>query len=403
MNKSTFFTGQPIFSQLVKLIPKGQVDRIAKYSGANRYCKKFDTWHHLLTMLYGTYQHCTSLREITTGMSACEGRLQSLNFRHFTRRSTFADANKRRDAEVFENIYQMLFSRLSPFLPDSRLKGSVFKKLHIIDSTSISLFNDIFKGPGRNPVNGKKKGGLKIHMAVRSHEDVPYLIRITSAATSDTVFTKGMQLPKGSYVVFDKGYHSHKQYNEFHKNGVFWITRPRYNSVITVIKNSGVNEKEKELGILKDEQIIMGHANKNIIKVKCRMITFWDKVNKRTFVFITNNNRIKASTIAAIYKQRWQIETLFKRLKQNMPLQYFLGEDPNAIKIQVWCTLIADLLLKIATHGIQRSWAFSNLSSLIRLHLMNYTDLRKFLNNPEKARISTPGPDNEQQLTLFSG
>lgn len=403
MNKSTFFTGQPIFSQLVKLIPKGQVDCIARHSGANRYCKKFDTWHHLLTMLYSSYQHCTSLREITTGMSACEGRLQSLNLRHFTRKSTFSDANKRRDAEVFENIYQMVFSRLSPLLPDSRLKGTVFKKLTIIDSTSISLFNDIFKGPGRNPVNGKKKGGLKVHMAVRSHQDVPYLIRITSAATSDTVFTKGMQLPKGSYAVFDKGYHSHKQYNEFHKNGVFWITRPRYNSVITVIKNSDVNEKEKELGVLKDEQIIMGHANKNIVKVKCRRITFWDKVNKRTFEFITNNNRVKASTIAAIYKQRWQIETLFKRLKQNMPLQYFLGENENAIKIQIWCTLLADLLLKVATHGIQRSWAFSNLSSLIRLHLMNYTDLKKFLNNPEKARISMPMPDDKQQLTLFSG
>lgn len=403
MNKSTFFTGQPIFSQLIKLIPKGQVDRIARQAHANRYCKKFDTWHHLITMLYCCYQHCTSLREITTGMSACEGRLQSLNLKYFTRKSTFSDANTRRDAQVFESIYQMVYSRLGPSLPDSRLKGSVFKKLYIIDSTSISLFNEIFKGAGRNPVNGKKKGGLKVHMAVQSKQDVPCLIRITSAATNDTVFTKGIQLPKGSYVVFDKGYHSHSQYNEFDKQGIYWITRPRHNSVIEVVKQNPVSEKEKELGVLNDEQIIMGHRSNAIIKVKCRRINYWDSVNKRRFEFITNNTRLKANAVANIYKQRWQIEILFKRLKQNMPLQYFLGDNENAIKIQIWCTLLADLLLKAATGGIKRSWSFSNLSSLIRLHLMNYTNLKKFLNNPEKAKISMPLTINRQQLALFSG
>ncbi len=217
MNKSTFFTGQPIFSQLIKLLSKRDVDRIARQYGANRYCKKFDTWHHLLSMLYSSYQHCTSLREVTTGMSACEGRLQSVNLQHFTRKSTFSDANRRRDAVVFESIYQMAYKRLSPILADSHLKGSVFKKLTIIDSTTISLFSNIFKGAGRNPVNGKKKGGLKVHMAVQSGHDVPSLIRITSAATNDIVFTKGIQLPKGSYVVFDKGYNSHSQYNNLIK------------------------------------------------------------------------------------------------------------------------------------------------------------------------------------------
>ncbi len=403
MNKSTFFTGQPIFSQLIKLIPKSEVERIARQNASNRYCKKFDTWHHLITMLYSCYQHCTSLREVTTGMSACEGRLQSLNLRHFTRKSTFSDANKRRDAQVFENIYQMLYRRLSPNLPDSRMKGSVFKKLFIIDSTTISLFSNIYKGVGPSFLNGKKKGGLKIHMAVQSSQDVPCFIRITSGATDDKVFAKQIQLPKGSYAVFDKGYHSYRYYNELHKNGVSWITRPRYNTAIKVTGECAVNETEYDLGVRKDEQILMGHPDKHIIKVTCRRITFYDSLNKRTFEFITNNYRVKASTVAAIYKQRWQIELLFKRLKQNMPLQYFLGDNQNAIQIQIWCTLIADLLLKAATRGIKRSWAFSNLSSLIRLHLMNYTDLKRFLNNPEKAKILMPIVDTKGQLQLFSG
>lgn len=403
MNKSNFFTGQPIFSQLVRMIPKKEVRRISQEGGADRYCKKFDTWHHLVTMLYSSYQHCTSLREISTGMSACEGRLQSLDIRHFTKKSTFSDANKRRDATVFANIYYMLYKRWNQYLPDSRLQGSVFKKLIIIDSTTISLFNDIFRGVGPKALNGKKKGGLKVHMAVQSSHDVPYLIRISAGATDDRIFAKNVQLPRGSYVVFDKGYHSYKLYTDFNQMGVSWVSRPRYNTAIKVVSQSAVNKKEHDLGVRKDENIIMGHKEKHILKVPCRRITFYDSSNSRTFEFITNNRRIKASTVASIYKQRWQIELLFKRLKQNRQLQYFIGDNQNAIKIQIWCTLIADLLLKLATQGIKRNWSFSNLSSLIRLHLMNYTDLKKFLNNPEKARITMPVENPNHQLQLFSG
>ena len=175
----------------------------------------------------------------------------------------------------------------------------------IIDSTTISLFNDIFKGPGRNPVNGRKKGGVKVHMAVRATQDVPCLIKITKAAANDVTFTRGMQLPKGSYVVFDKGYHSHRFYNELDSKGVFWITRPRGNGVIEVEATNTIGDRESAAGILKDEKVIMGHpGNPNIIKVRCRRITFYDKVNNKKFEFITNNLRIKASTIAMIYKQR---------------------------------------------------------------------------------------------------
>lgn len=404
MNKSTFFTGQPVFSQLIKLIPRYEVDRISRLMLSDRYCKKFDTWHHLLTMLFSCYQHCTSLREIETGMVACEGRLQSMGIKHFPRKSTFSDANRTRKAEVFEALYQMLYKRLNPSLPDSRLKGTVFSKLTIIDSTTISLFNDIYKGPGRQAANGKKKGGVKVHMAVCASHDVPLLVRITAAATNDVTFTRGLRLAKGSYVVFDKGYHSHQLYLELDKQAVSWITRSRNNGVMQVTGQNVVEDKEAISGVIKDELVTMGHpGNNNIAKVNCRRITFFDKSNNRTFEFITNNYRIKASTVAAIYKQRWQIELLFKRLKQNMQLQYFLGDNANAIQIQIWCTLIADLLLKAITNGIKRSWSFSNLCSLIRLHLMNYTDIKRFLNNPEKAKIARYEAEKNMQPTLFSG
>lgn len=402
MNKSSFFSGQPVFSQLIRFIRKRDVDQIAREFKADRYCKKFDTWHHLVTMLYSSFQHCTSLREVSTGMTACEGRLQSLNVKHFTRRSTLSDANERRSADVFEAIYHKVYAQASTFLSDSRMKGGIFKKLTIIDSTTISLFNDVLKGPGRKDINGKKKGGLKVHMAIQSTHDVPSLVTITSAATSDQIFTPMIQLAKGSYVVFDRGYNSYAQFNRFTDEGVYWITRPRNNGSIEVVNTQVVNESESARGILKDENIIMGHPATHIEKVRCRRIFYRDPVDNKIFEYITNNYRINASTVAAIYKQRWQIELLFKRLKQNMPLQYFLGDNVNAIKVQIWCTLLADLLLKIATCGIKRRWAFSNLASLIRLHLMNYTDLKKFLNNPDKAKIMMPIAVPTLQTTLFS-
>ena len=205
MNKSTFFTGQPILAQLIKYIDRSTVERISKEEKSDHYCKKFKTWQHLTTMLYTVYQHCNSLREVSTGMLACEGRLQSIGHTHFVRRSTLSDANIRRSSTVFEKIFNATYNKLSPLLPDSHLKGSVFKKLYIIDSTTIGLFQEILKAAGREPSNGKRKGGVKIHMAVKATEDVPGLVMISSSASHDGTFLSKIKSPPGSYIVFDKG------------------------------------------------------------------------------------------------------------------------------------------------------------------------------------------------------
>ena len=147
----------------------------------------------------------------------------------------------------------------------------------------------------------------------------------------------------------------------------------------------------------------MGSPKKQILKVRCRLIQFYDEITNKQLSFITNNFQWKASKVAAIYKRRWQIELLFKRLKQNTTLEYFLGDNENAIKIQIFCSLIADLLLKLATARIKRQWAHSNLASLIRLHLMNYTRLVDFLENPYKCNISDPVPINQLKLFEMSG
>ncbi len=352
-------------------------------------------------MLYSCFQNCTTLREVSTGIRACGGRLKHLSIQVFPPKSTLSDANRKRSNLVFEEIFYQVYNHLRRFLPDSRMvKGDILNKLFIIDSTTITLFKNILKAAGRPPKNGKKKGGVKVHMMINAAEDVPSLVRITSAATNDTKFFKFLnRLKAGSFAVFDKGYTGFYQLIKLTKNEINWVTRQRSNSIVTVKSNRKITKEEKDNGICKDDQVILGHKNKEE-KIHCRRIIFYDKEKNRTLTFITNNNDLTALEIADIYKQRWQIELLFRRLKQNMQLDYFLGDNENAIKLQIWCTLIADLLLKAATCGIRRRWSFSNLAAIVRLHLMNYTNLKSFLNKPDRTPIYNPLPESEYQLKL---
>lgn len=399
MNKSTFFTGQPIFSQLIKLIPRSIISRAALNNNSDRYCKKFDTYHHLTTMLYCSYQHCTSLREVVSGMGACEGRLQSLGITHLPARSTLSEANMRRSYQTFEQIYYSLYKRYKSFLPDSRM-DELSRRLVIIDSTTISLFQEILKGAGIRGLNGRKKGGIKVHTAIRANEDVPFLLRFSSSASADVSFLKHVHLPKGSVVVMDRGYNSYKKFHEWSSAGIDWVTRLRADSKYEVLNERPVTDQQRLLGVRGDQDIKLGFKNNVIQQVDARIVRYYDQENHREFAFMTNNRTWDPYKIAEIYRRRWQIELLFKRLKQNMPLTYFLGDNENAIKIQIYCALIADLLLKMATNGIKRKWAFSNLASIVRLHLMNYTSLRKFLEQPDQCRILNPVPNFTTQLKL---
>jgi Domain of unknown function (DUF4372)/Transposase DDE domain len=387
MNKSSFFTGQPIFSQLLNIIPRHFIGRITKEHKGDYYCKRFKTYDHLVTLLYTIFNNCNSLREVTTGMLACEQRLSHLGLNYYPRRSTIADANKRRSAEIFESIYLRLLKEYEHILPDSREKKK-FSKLYIFDSTVISLFKEVLGGTGLPASNGKRKGGIKVHTLISSDQDVPCLVRFSSARANDSAFLKYIQLPKGSVLVFDRGYNDYTTYNRLSNENVTWITRLRTRAVFEVTENKFVSSLQKQSGVISDQLVILGHDHKkSSIKVKARLITYFDAITNKCFDFITNDFRKAASSIAGLYKKRWQIELLFKRMKQNYPLKYFLGESENAIKIQIWCTLIADLLLKIVKRGNASRLSFSNLSSMVRLHLMTYIKLSSFLRSPEKSLL----------------
>jgi hypothetical protein len=396
MNKSTHFSGQPTFSQVIKLIPKELVVKCIQQTGSDHYYKKFNTWHHLVTMLFSCYGHCHSLREVTSGMRALEGRVQSSSINYFPARSTFAEANAKRDCRVFELIYFALKRHWDRFSPDSR-------KVFIVDSTTIKLFQEIYRGAGMSKKNGRRKGGLKVHMAVQDRESIPSIMHITPAAYNDVTFLKNVDLPAESTIIMDRGYRDHAMFNQWSNQNIRWITRTHPNSSYVINAHSPIRESSKQMGVMDDAQILLGHPAKQIPKVNCRLIKFTAPETKKYFEFLTNDMTSSPDHIAELYKKRWKIELLFKRLKQNMPLRYFLGDNKNAIQIQIWCTLIADLLLQVVISQVKRKWAFSNVVSIIRLHLFNYLNLFSFLENPDHARIiSHPGVRQQFKLQ-FSG
>jgi len=388
MVKSNFFPGQPVFSQLLNLIPRHIIVDSAKEHRSNRYYKTFKANDHLVTMLYACFHRCTSIREVVTGMQANYNKLIHLGLSTYPKRSTFAEANSARSPDFFEQLYHSLYNHYYKLLPDSRKKKQLESRLFLMDSTTISLFTDIMKGAGSPAADGKRKGGAKAHVLLNASQNIPALIRLSHGARNDMIFMPDVDLPAGSVLVFDKGYHHFARWQQWTERKISWVTRLIDREIIEVLQNNIVSDEQRTKGVCADQRIILGRGTqKSTLRIKVRLITYQDPLSGKLFQFLTNNNHFNASTVADLYKDRWQIELFFKRFKQHNPLRYFLGDNENAIKIQIWCAFITDLLIKIIKDQLKRKWSFANLSALIKHHLMNYLHLIRFLNNPEKDLI----------------
>ena len=303
---------------------------------------------------------------------------------YIVRRSTLSDANARRPHELFAKVYYETYSRYKDILSDSNLSKKDIARLYIMDSTTITLFKEILKGVGRKPENGKKKGGIKAHTIIDAQDNMPCFIKYTEAAKHDHVLLKDVVLPENSFICFDKGYVDYEQYEVFTSKMIWYVTRLKDNALYKAKQEFDIPD-DAHAGVLKDEEIELAYGKNKELRHKARRIAFWDDENGRVFEFITNNFDLEAEEIAMIYKKRWQIELLFKQLKQNFPLKYFLGDNENAIIIQIWAAMIANLLLTILRSKIKKKWAFSNMMSIVKHQLMSYINMYAFFEDPEKT------------------
>ena len=385
MPKSSNFFGQPIYGQLIKSLNREKIIEFSRKHGGERYVKSFDGYTHLLTMLYAVIQRFDSLREIETSMTAEVRKLHHIGIETVPKRSTLSDANTRRSEKFFEEVYRDLYAATKDILSsDSRRNGTAewIKRLRIIDSTTVTLFsNAIFKGVGRHPKTGKKKGGIKVHAVIHANEGVPCDVQFTSAATNDSFMLAPSHYNHNEIVALDRAYINYAKFEELTDRGVVYVTKMKKNLNYEVLVDC-MHQTPQGLMQYREQVVVF---RKDGINHVARIITYVDiKKGKKTKLIslLTNDFDMPLETIVDIYRRRWQIESLFKQIKQNFPLRYFYGESANAIKIQIWVTLIANLLLSILQTSLKRHWSFSGLATIVRIMLMYYINLEKFLNNP---------------------
>lgn len=394
MDKDKKFPGQPILSQIFSEIPaKIIVDAGIKHK-SNRYYKKLPLRVHLVSLLYGVFSYCNGLRELCEGMLACEGKLAHLGFDKAPARSTLSDANRRRSYLVYATIYEELLKKYHGLISDSRLKGLSISNLKIIDSSTISLFGDILRGVGRPRLDGaRRKGGIKVHAMMDAFSGVTEFVRMTPAKVHDRQFLLKLKLPPESFMVFDKAYNDYRQFDSWSKQKVWFVSRMKENAVYHVCKVlSDKTKKRRNIGVIKDQLITVGYKQQNEqVRLRLRRVTYKAE-DGRIYVFITNNFKISASQVARIYKSRWMIELLFKQIKQNFPLRYFWGDSQNAIKTQIYCVLIAQLLMVVIRKKSATKKSFANMITVIRLHLMSYVELMAFIKDTYLAwrRVNNP-------------
>ena len=410
MNKGTHFIGQPMYGQLLSLLDKARILKISRETGGERYIKHFDAWQHLVIMLYAVIKRFDSLREITNSMFPEARKFLHLGISMMPRRSTLSDANARRPEGTFESIYRHLYSTYRDELSSDSRKKLVPKwlfRLQIIDSTTITLFSNlIFKGAGRHPNSGKKKGGVKVHVNIHANESVPSDVCFTSAATNDSFMLMPTKYDSGDILALDRAYINYAKFEELTRRGVIYVTKMKKNLVYEIVEDmmyvspDGLVEYRVQQVIfrkkVKDGEDIVHNA---------RIITYADirKTRVKLVSLLTNDMDMSVEEIVEIYRKRWEIELLFKQLKQNFPLRYFYGEKANAIKIQIWVNLIANLLLMVMQKRIKRAWSFSALATMVRIMLMYYVNPYSFFECPEKdwMKILAESGSSPPEATLF--
>ena len=399
MSKNTEinFVGQPIFKQVIHLIDEINLTSLAKKHNSDYYYKAFKAKTQLITVLFGILSRCDSMTEICEGLRAMSGKLNLLGLEKAPAKSTACDGMRNRDSKFFENVYFSLVHHYQSFLSDSRTFGLTFKEVLLIDSTTIRLFSDLLKGVGRNPKNdGKKKGGLKVHMLIDAVQSVGRFIKITEAKVHDKNFLKELDLISYSMVVFDRAYNYYHQFALWTSKSVYFVTRIKKNAVYTVIETLREHKKEDRKAMVLREEIIEieycpedengKKQTKQKKKIRLKKVCYQDEQN-RYFEFITNSMESTGRRSAFLYKKRWGIELLFKKMKQNFQLHYFYGENENAIRTQVWCTLIAQLLMTVIQKIAQTKKAFSVVASLVRIHLISLLDVFELLRSTKREYL----------------
>ena len=374
-----------IFSQLLQLFPRVEFQKAVKETRAERHARGFTCWGQFVSMLFCQLGRAYTLREITGGLRSCEGKLKHLGI-GAPSRSSLAYANAHRPWQLYQEIFLHLLERVRQ--KSTRTKPFRFKnKLVSLDSTTIDLCLALFDWAHFR----RTKGAIKLHLLLDHEGYLPEFAWITEGKVADIRVAREFRFAPGTIVVDDRGYTDYGLWGQWCSNRVYFVTRLKDNALYEVIGSQAVPQHRH---VLKDEQIeLRGPKAIEKCPFPLRRIEVEDPEKGDILVFITNQVHLGSSTIAQIYKDRWQIETFFKALKQNLKIKTFVGTTANAVKIQIWTALIAMLILRFLQLQSKFNWSLSNLVALLRMNLFTHRDLWEWLDKPFDVLPILYGPE----------
>ncbi len=382
-----------LFNQLLDHFPKLEFGALVRKHEADKGAKGFSTWTQCVAMLFCQLARADSLREICNGLGCSQGKLIHLGINQAPNKSTLSYANEHRPAALFEDLFWTTLNRFreQQGIAARKTKFRFRNKLMSLDSTTITLCLGLFPWAKFR----RAKGGVKAHVVLDHDDYMPEYVVLTEARRSDVSVAHDLVFNAETIVVVDRGYTDYALFGRWTQEGVYFVTRLKENATYEVVNEIQVPENRN----IRSDQIIRLSSAQAQKDCPCllRRVVVWDPEQEREIVLLTNQIAFGATTIAAIYKERWEIELFFKALKQNLKVKTFVGTSENALRIQIWTALIALLLLKWMHHISKANWSLSNLASMLRMNLFTYRDLRKWIDDPFGTPPLVPQAD---QLTL---
>ena len=366
-----------IFSQLLQLFPRLEFEQVVKRHRSDYSAKGFSSWGQFVAMLFCQFGRAHSLREICGGLASCEGKLKHLGVSDSPKRSTLAYANRHRPWSLYQTVFEQLLAKcqLAVAGRGGRKKFRFKNKLISLDASVIDLSLSLFNWAQFR----RTKGAIKLHLLLDHDGYLPSFAVVTTGKTSDIKVARRLRFERGTVVVMDRGYIDYEWFVQLTHQGVYFVTRLKDNASFEVVETRPV---PREGRVLKD-QIVFFHSQATPDREHFfRIVEIWDEEKQRSFTFLTNQFEFAATTISAIYKDRWKVELFFKAIKQNLKIKTFLGTNANAVKTQIWTALIAMLVLRYLQLMSTFAWSLSNLAALMRHQLFVYRDLFAWLNAP---------------------
>lgn len=379
-------TNITLFAQVIRLLPRDLIKQLVQKHGTDKHAKGFNSWSHLVTMIFSQFSGSVSLRQISEGLQSATGNLNHLGLSRAPSKSNIGYQNARRTSKFFEDVYYSLLEHFGQHGTLKQVKKRLKSKVVLLDSTLMSLCISMYDWA----LYTHTKGAVKMHTVLDFETLLPEFVCISDGKGADNTIAKQLYFAPGTIVVADRIYSDTELLNLWDSKDVLFVVRGKSNLLFDSICERDLPEHTSQEILIDQEVELTGGQTKGKYPKKIRRIAI---LHPKGYIveLLTNDFKHAASTISQLYRSRWQIETFFRNLKQNLHIKSFLGTTQNAVEIQIWTALITILLLHYLKRVAKHPWHLSNLTASLRLNTFTKIDLYKWINEP-----FTPPPDEPE-------